>query len=565
MATAITNKVSVDTFVAGSNVDLSAHASTGTGTTGRTWAKNTAASTGAVTVSHANSDIWGNSTNSSVYVLADDPLGPDYFVYADLTCKSIGSDVIAGITFRTDPTADKKYSLVYIDSGATQEWILTWDNGSSGSVGSAITTPMVLGHVYNLGLGGLGTTIVGTIYDATAGVSIGTISGTDTNVATKGSGGIFLNGFVASDTTGKHISNFRVQRYIKYMTLGDSITEGALATDNSLGAPVLVGGLLAAAYPAFATPGIILVQEGQAGADDYDYTPNSDTLGTTDPTGGVTKGGTTHGASNNPYNIAITKGQAAGYLDIISIMLGTNSAKTSMASTLSGFQTNIGLLTAGLQTNFPAARIVLQNSPFIVVPNEYNLWDSNANTYILNYEQAEQNIVAANPTTMWYGSQLSYTSFQANAIAIPPVADNTTGSWYGDTGIHPSNLGHSNLANFWYTGINAALTGGPNGLPTTSPVTTAPTVSLSPTSTGVSVTISTPANATSIDIDADGTVTTGVTSPVSETVANLGTSHKYRARGVNASGPGPWSAYAYLGGASGGGGVGLSQSLSLSL
>lgn len=78
-----------------------------------------------------------------------------------------------------------------------------------------------------------------------------------------------------------------------------------------------------------------------------------------------------------------------------------------------------------------------------------------------------------------------------------------------------------------------------------------PTVSIGPipsTGGGVRVTwTDSEAGVTSYDIEHNGAVTTGVTSPQDYVIADLTTVHAWRVRGVNSAGNGPWSDYAYLG------------------
>lgn len=99
---------------------------------------------------------------------------------------------------------------------------------------------------------------------------------------------------------------------------------------------------------------------------------------------------------------------------------------------------------------------------------------------------------------------------------------------------------------YWIThGLNAAI--GP-----VVPPVVKPTVSIGPipsTGGGARVTwTDAEAGVTGYDIEYDGVVTVGVTSPQDYLIADMTTSHAWRVRGTNSAGNGPWSDYAYLGG-----------------
>jgi lysophospholipase L1-like esterase len=122
------------------------------------------------------------------------------------------------------------------------------------------------------------------------------------------------------------------------------------------------------------------------------------------------------------------------------IMLGTNDAKTTVATTQADYQSNLqgtinAIKAAGIN------KIMLSYSPYIdYTVNAGNGWDSTSDPRLLQYQTAIKNLVAADPTHVFLGDTQAYSWFQANPTQL---AD----------GVHPtgapSNVGYTKLLSLW--------------------------------------------------------------------------------------------------------------------
>jgi lysophospholipase L1-like esterase len=183
--------ITSDTFTDTPNTLLESH----TGSTGATWTKNPAFSTGSAAISSA-SRLRGNATNA-VYYSSGSPSSADYDVEADFYVASPSG--AAGITLRMSASLATYYLLDY--EGPSSAWHLYTVLGGSTINVITFTQSLTTGQSYHVRLAARGSQITAYV----DGVQIISIS--DTSIPSAGHPGLF---FSQSDTdsTGYHLDNF---------------------------------------------------------------------------------------------------------------------------------------------------------------------------------------------------------------------------------------------------------------------------------------------------------------------------------------------------------------------
>jgi lysophospholipase L1-like esterase len=144
---------------------------------------------------------------------------------------------------------------------------------------------------------------------------------------------------------------------------------------------------------------------------------------------GTASGDWLTGGSN--YNIALGYFVSNG-CGIVCIEIGTNDSATAIATTKDVYKANVLNLMTGLFSQ--GVTQILLNKPIWVTPT--GSFDSNSNTLIGQYGDALVELYLENPTQVFLGDRQAYNFFQANPDLL-------------EDGVHPTQVGYSDLANFW--------------------------------------------------------------------------------------------------------------------
>ncbi len=161
-------------------------------------------------------------------------------------------------------------------------------------------------------------------------------------------------------------------------------------------------------------------------------------------------------ADSGNYDGALVLFISAG-CGIVSIMLGTNDAKTAVATTKADYKANLlslinALISAG------ATAIILNKPPWV---SPTGAFDNNSLTLIGEYGDALAELAAADPSHVYMGDTAAYPFFEANPDLL---AD----------GVHPTLEGYTDLGNFWAA---AYETNFPDNFPQPPVITSADTAS----------------------------------------------------------------------------------------
>ncbi len=202
------------------------------------WARVTALSTGTATVSAANGDVYGATTDNQAYYDPIAPASADYDAEGDFVVKSVPTVVsFASVLARQNAATNTGYALSYIAGNGLNYWQFGWNaGGSNGTVGS--TLPMTLSPgLYHGKISLRGSTVAAYVTNVSTGVTSTVAIGTDTHVAAAGYAGVGFYNFAGSNTTGIHIDNFTasaapVQTYNLWF-VGNSLTQGAHSTPGN--------------------------------------------------------------------------------------------------------------------------------------------------------------------------------------------------------------------------------------------------------------------------------------------------------------------------------------------
>lgn len=117
---------------------------------------------------------------------------------------------------------------------------------------------------------------------------------------------------------------------------------------------------------------------------------------------------------------------------VVSIMIGTNDAKTLTATPQATYQSNVlSTITALKAAGFN--KIFLNYSPYIVPGGQ---WDSNSDVLLVQYQTAINNLIANDPTHVFQGDTTAYSFFFANQSLL-------------SDGVHPTSAGYHDLAQLW--------------------------------------------------------------------------------------------------------------------
>ena len=148
-------------------------------------------------------------------------------------------------------------------------------------------------------------------------------------------------------------------------------------------------------------------------------------------------------------NLAVTLAnfQSAGVKTVL-LMLGTNDAKTSVATSPVQYAANLRAITAALLApETGIEHVVLQHPPYVVA-GSYGQWDTNSNVLLRAYGRLIDTLSAPG-AGVWVGDTAAFQAFEVNP-----------GAYLGD-GVHPTAAGSSVLASLWLSGCNKRLTGVP--------------------------------------------------------------------------------------------------------
>jgi lysophospholipase L1-like esterase len=116
----------------------------------------------------------------------------------------------------------------------------------------------------------------------------------------------------------------------------------------------------------------------------------------------------------------------------VTIMLGTNDAKTATATSSSTYASNIASIAAACVS---AGYKVVLNGPLAIVPGSYGQWDEAANVRLASYRDSLAALT--NGTTIYLGDTQLF-----DAISAAP------GTYLSD-GIHPNGTGNTLIWNRW--------------------------------------------------------------------------------------------------------------------
>ena len=177
-----------DTFTDTTGTLLENH----TGSTGATWTKNPAFSTGSAVITNANR-IRGGATNG-IYYASGTPASADYDVEADLFVASVAG--AAGLLGRENTAAGTYYLLDY-ETGSTAWKLYAIVNGST-AASTSFSQTLTVGQTYHVRLAMRGSSITGYV-NGTAVVSL-----TDSNITAAGKAGVYF-GQADTDSTGFHL------------------------------------------------------------------------------------------------------------------------------------------------------------------------------------------------------------------------------------------------------------------------------------------------------------------------------------------------------------------------
>lgn len=199
--------------------------------------------------------------------------------------------------------------------------------------------------------------------------------------------------------------------------IGDSITAGAGA-DSVLTCAVEMdcAALTSGGYPAQS------LNAGVAGSTSSDWL--------------------TGGANFNAAVEMATNSSNFGGVKTAKIMLGTNDANNTVATTQANYQTHLSnTITGAFAQISTLERVFLDFPPYVVPGSSGGQFDASSLVLLQNYQTAIRNLV--NGTTILLGDTTAYDFFEANQGLLID-------------GIHPNQTGHNDLGAAWAL---AALTG----------------------------------------------------------------------------------------------------------
>jgi lysophospholipase L1-like esterase len=161
---------------------------------------------------------------------------------------------------------------------------------------------------------------------------------------------------------------------------------------------------------------------------------------------GATTGNWLPGGSGLGYlATAETAFNTAG-VTVVSIMLGTNDSKPSVATSQATYGSELTTICANILANVSTCKTIVLNSPIYVYPfdsGSSGTLDNTSYGRLLSYQAEIPSI--ANNTTIFTGDVTGWLYFANNEQLI-----NTDG-------VHPVNAGAVTLGGFWATAIHSAL------------------------------------------------------------------------------------------------------------
>jgi len=158
--------------------------------------------------------------------------------------------------------------------------------------------------------------------------------------------------------------------------------------------------------------------------------------------------------------------EAAG-VSVVSLMLGTNDAQTSIATSPKDYHDKLlGIINSLLAPGTGIQKVILHYSPYIQPNHSSASWDAAADARLQTFQAQIDSL--CNGTTILQGDKTAYPFFQQH----PEQGD----------GVHPTPQGHQDLGDLWAIAITNAL-GGTNTLPY--PGGTAPPAPAPGTGTGL--------------------------------------------------------------------------------
>ncbi len=139
--------------------------------------------------------------------------------------------------------------------------------------------------------------------------------------------------------------------------------------------------------------------------------------------------------------------EAAG-VSVVSLMLGTNDAQVSVATSPQDYHDKLlSIISSLLAPGTGIHQVILNYSPFIQ-PGSAATWDGTADARLQSFQAQIDSL--CNGTTILQGDKLAFSFFQQH----PEQGD----------GVHPNPQGHQDLGDLWAIAITNAL-GGTNTLP----------------------------------------------------------------------------------------------------
>lgn len=158
--------------------------------------------------------------------------------------------------------------------------------------------------------------------------------------------------------------------------------------------------------------------------------------------------GSTTGSWAGAYSAAVAA-FAAAECDTIHIMLGTNDAKDSVATSAAAHKSNLQTIIAGIVAGCPTVqRIVLSYSPGFPAGVYSSDFSATALTRLASYQAQEDSLVGTGIVKA--GDKLAYSWFIANPSEL-------------QDGLHPGTTGVETLGTLWSWAIQRAIDGAGGG------------------------------------------------------------------------------------------------------
>ncbi|MFO0907048.1 MAG: GDSL-type esterase/lipase family protein [Isosphaeraceae bacterium] len=367
--------------------------------------------------------VWGGSPTNWAITITDATTST--VVYNNAGTTSLGPQTAAG--FAIDPGSNGRIARVqlYTDVFSAPQITPT----TTGTTSTSIKLNIVAA------LGGVAP-VTSKLYRSTTtpftpgpGTLVADITGLSTYTDTPGGnpGDVVHYIAVATDAGAAVVQGLSVAAATNFAPIplgmvGDSITNGMSTSMASQ---------FSALFPQYA---LTVSQQDNSGSSSTDWASN--------------------GGANSRVTNAINAFNAAG-VKWISIMLGTNDARSPFLTSTNAYKANVLTVINAFKAAIPTAKFVLHGPPAIYNPNLLvgNLWDDSANARLLSYVAQLDSL--CDGVTIFKGDRLSFASFAMNA----------PGYYNSNDPVHPSSTGAAALCQNQSKALAAVfgITAGPSG------------------------------------------------------------------------------------------------------